>query len=526
MIERVVENWLTNTNEKGYQIPFCQFLISKKYTILPVSSHGQMEQGKDIIAIDENGIPCAFQLKSGDINGNHWRKIKGEIDELVEIPINFPKINKKTKHRSIFVTNGRITDKVRRDTDDRNFRYKQLGLPELEIITGSELLKKFIDIHGLFLPTELSDFRIFLELLLSDGHELLDKKPFTHFLESVLFTEKATKPKIKRKIASSILLTQYVLQPHESIENHIPIIEGWTILCSYILSLVEKYGLAESYWRQSYDLIIQKINAQIELLNDEFFSRDDLTEGHWDGGFIYKSRITMILGWLSAFELYKKQTVSNYEIDQRVYDSIKQYYKGKTWFWGESATPLFVMMSLLAFECGDTSLSNMIICDLIIEITSENNFRGGRGIPDPYFSPNEIISHLYQLPKAEMDMSSFLGASYHLEALVDILVRRNKRTLLEEMWRNVSYIQKCEFNPQPSWKMFTWECKVGEQVERFYKNPQSWKELMDAATKKNGSDLPNTLLNNPFSYYFLICFPHRLNGYTVKIIDRDWEEGK
>lgn len=521
MIERIVENWLTNTNEKGYQVPFCQYLISKKYTILHVSRHGQMEQGKDIIALDENGIPCGFQLKSGIINGNVWRDIKGEIDELVEIPISFPKIDKKIKHRAILVTNGRITDKVRRDVDDRNLRYRQLGLPELEIITGSELLKKFINVHGSFFPTELSDFRLFLELLLSDGRELLDKDMFAHFLESVLFTQKETKPELKRRIASSVLLAQYVLQPYESVENHIPIIEGWTMLCSYILSLVEKHELEEDHWRQSYNVIMQKINSQIELLSDEFFSRDDLTEGYWDGAFIYKSRITMILGWLSAFELYKRQIDSNYKIDQRVHDSIKKYYKGKTWFWGESATPLFVIMSLLAFKCGDTSLLNTIICDLIIEITSENNFRDGRGIPDPYSTPNEIISHLYQLPKAEIDMRSFLGSSYHMETLVDILVRRNKRELLNEIWRYISYIQKCEFNPQPSWKMFIWECNEGEQIERFYKNPQSWKELWDEATKFDSSGLPDMLLDNPFSYYFLICYPHRLNKHTAKLIDRN-----
>ncbi len=68
MIERIIENWLINTNEKGYQIPFCQYLISKNYTIVHISTHGQMEQGKDIIAKDENETPYAFQLKAGDID--------------------------------------------------------------------------------------------------------------------------------------------------------------------------------------------------------------------------------------------------------------------------------------------------------------------------------------------------------------------------------------------------------------------------------------------------------------------------
>ena len=31
MIERVVENWLTSTNERGYEVPFCQLLLSQGY---------------------------------------------------------------------------------------------------------------------------------------------------------------------------------------------------------------------------------------------------------------------------------------------------------------------------------------------------------------------------------------------------------------------------------------------------------------------------------------------------------------
>ncbi|MFB0502378.1 MAG: hypothetical protein ACETWE_00910, partial [Candidatus Bathyarchaeia archaeon] len=40
LIERIIENSLTNTNEKGCQIPFCQYLISKGHTALGVSFHG------------------------------------------------------------------------------------------------------------------------------------------------------------------------------------------------------------------------------------------------------------------------------------------------------------------------------------------------------------------------------------------------------------------------------------------------------------------------------------------------------
>lgn len=65
MIERVVENWLTSITERGYQIPFTQILTLEGHKVLYVSKHGQMEQGKDIITVDAQGHPCAFQLKSG-----------------------------------------------------------------------------------------------------------------------------------------------------------------------------------------------------------------------------------------------------------------------------------------------------------------------------------------------------------------------------------------------------------------------------------------------------------------------------
>ena len=68
MIERVVENWLTRVSERQYQFPFCQVLVSKGFRVLHLSSHGPQEQGKDIIAVDANGQPVCFQLKTGDID--------------------------------------------------------------------------------------------------------------------------------------------------------------------------------------------------------------------------------------------------------------------------------------------------------------------------------------------------------------------------------------------------------------------------------------------------------------------------
>ena len=79
LIERIIENWLINSTERIFEVPFCQILGLEGYKVLHLSSHGVSEHGKDIIAFDNKNVPCAFQLKTGDITSSVWRKIFPEI---------------------------------------------------------------------------------------------------------------------------------------------------------------------------------------------------------------------------------------------------------------------------------------------------------------------------------------------------------------------------------------------------------------------------------------------------------------
>lgn len=164
------------------------------------------------------------------------------------------------------------------------------------------------------------------------------------------------------------LLSQYALSPYELKNNHVAIVEGWTLLCAYIFGLIEPNGLPDNYWRPSYELIIRGINEQLFLLKEEVLSRNNYIEGDalGDGDVIYKA-------------------------------------PNKTWFWGESATPLFILMCLLLSEYRDEYLSNLIIRDRLWEIMMENNIREGKGIPDPYYRPKEVIGSIFNMPEFEID---------------------------------------------------------------------------------------------------------------------------
>jgi hypothetical protein len=74
VIERVVENWLGSTNERGYENAFCQILIAEGHTIIRRPAHGPGEHGKDIVTRDRKRSLHAYQLKTGNIDKSRWRQ--------------------------------------------------------------------------------------------------------------------------------------------------------------------------------------------------------------------------------------------------------------------------------------------------------------------------------------------------------------------------------------------------------------------------------------------------------------------
>ena len=71
-------------------------LIGEGYQVVHLSRHGSFEEGKDVLAIAPDGVPCAFQLKGangGKISQNEWSKYNEQITRLVEIPIKHPSID-------------------------------------------------------------------------------------------------------------------------------------------------------------------------------------------------------------------------------------------------------------------------------------------------------------------------------------------------------------------------------------------------------------------------------------------------
>lgn len=379
MIERLLENWLTNTNERAYMIPFCQLLLSKGYKILYISPHGMEEAGKDVIARNKKGQLEAFQLKTGDVGLSEWRSILGEIEELIKQPIQHPSIPNAEEYQSFLVASGRVKDPVRtRITELNTANWRENKETKLQYIDREQLLGDFLTHYGKFIPAELKDFKSFLEFYLADGSDLFSKEKFTEFLTKYygLNEDTPTPTKAASLIASSIIITSYCTHPWSVKKNYVAEIEAWICLMSAILSLTTKLNLNKKYWLSSIQLIEQAIETSFSDLLDELRQRKHLVEGNWPAdGVVYSARTSMVLGFASAYALYRqlKNEPLDIEIEKEIVN-LSITYEDKMQFWGESCLPIFFSYYWLNEKHGRIEPVVLRLAELLRALTDEKTY--------------------------------------------------------------------------------------------------------------------------------------------------------
>lgn len=529
MIERVVENWLTNANERSFEIPFCQLLTGEGYQVVHLSRHGSFEQGKDVLAITPDGTPCAFQLKgsSGKITLATWGKeYSDQVTRLVELPIRHPSIDPSAERRVYFVTNGELEEEVRVEIADRNLDWERRGLPTLETIIKGQLLARFLKLHSPFWPTELTMEHEFLELYLADGKNCLNKQEFSSFLESLVKLDKnrATKAECSRRLSSAAVAVAYLLSSYENESNHVAIFEGWVVYTSILAAMVDKYNLRAKYWKNSLDIAFYAIETSLQSLCNELISRVTLTEGDplSDPPF-YRGRVTWIVGLVASFCIWKalrKEELPD-DISSWHFAFMKSQQR-ELELWGEAAIPHFLanFWYLSRFEPKKIASISMLssLIDGLVRING-NPVEGQYGLPDPYHQFAEVINSRHGF-KDPARMESYFGQAYSLDSLIQLLVRRGWRQRLASLWPKITKVGFSRFRPNMAWQYALWHVEDGTMIEQQPKMTQSWKMLQDTAGTVEYLEIPSVFQDFPeLLLMFINVYPHRLNPDVVKYLD-------
>ena len=136
MIERLVENWLDNVGERGFETPFAQLLTLERHRVLQGPVHHPFEHGKDIITIAPDGAACAFQLKGPNLKRlDDFEAIHGQLLALVSTAISHAGIGTPRRpDRAYLVTNGVLTPPVRDRLQQFNVGNAQRQCPAVEAV--------------------------------------------------------------------------------------------------------------------------------------------------------------------------------------------------------------------------------------------------------------------------------------------------------------------------------------------------------------------------------------------------------
>jgi hypothetical protein len=522
VIERAIENWLTRTNERNYQAAFCQVLMHQGHRVLHSSVHGPMEQGKDIITVGPDGECHAYQTKTGNIGLSEWRGISGEIQELIELPVDYPGVDKSRPHRAHLVTNGSITDPVRTQINDRNednVRKDRRHAP-LEVITGDSLLRSFVDAQGRFVPRELPDMRAFLELYLEDGRGMLEKQKLFAVLEGSSFSGKpAKKSDAIDAITSSLVIVSYLLSSFEAAENYYAMAEGWSILAACMARYAARHAIPADYWCQSLDLVMAELEANLALLRKDAIGRQDFLEGDWraDGGVMLRVRTMIVLGALACHEVLPVGSWKTDRSPDEVFQLIRKHIDRRN-VWGDSAFPyLFFIIRFLEAR-NETGLAEKLLDEIFVALTEANFRQQGPVFPSPYLGIEEILASQIPDRLQDVDLDVYRGSSYIIRPVLEMLVRRGHRELVAAKWRRFTYCEQHEFVPDRPEDIFAWRIEDGTNASGFPNKTQSWAALV--AESQDMSAVPAVYrdFRQVLPFHILVC-PQRATPSVIRLLD-------
>lgn len=518
MIDKIIENWLTKSSEKSYQLPFCNLLRNEGYTILHLTRHCAMEYGKDIIAIAPDGSPTVFQLK--DVNGKKY-KLKdfqqevGQLTTMIMVPLNHPSLETTGQHQSFLVVNGEIEEEVFNAIHTMNSNWEKQGLPfKLKTIVKGEIIQKAINFKDNFLPTEVNEFKLLLEFQLDDGTGLLNKAKFALLLESIFEKKADSVNEARRIISSGALLCSFALSSYIERHNYFALIEGWTILIAYTLGFAEKNNIAFRDLSIELNLAEKIIENNLLDIYDEIKSRNNLiNEFPQQDAFIHKHRTVMFLGMVSYLGILKKydtQVDINLEKIQNLYKQFGNF----NFVWGESAVPYFLTMAWCRYSFNEIFGKQDILTVFQLFLETVNNTENV--FPNYYYDVEQaiIMWHDPLSPGASEALND--RTSRILETLVHLNAVSESKQVLQDRWNEITEFYLTEFRPIDKTDFYKWHIDKGVEHTKPPFAGKTWNSLIAESSVIDISLLPNYLMLMPkFVPLFLMVYPHRFQRDLV-----------
>jgi hypothetical protein len=496
------------------------------YTVVHSTTHGPAEQGKDVIALDAKGNPVAFQLKRGSITINGWRKIKAQIEELVELPITHPSIDADLPHQPVLVTTGSVSEGVSSRIVGLNRRWGQRQCGPLRTWAGSQLLAFFKRYAWHFMPRQVPEFHRLLSFMISDGKGLLDKSEFALLLRNLLPVKDeagaASKKDASRAIAAAAVLVEHALAGFDRTDNHFARVEAYTMLFCYARAVAVRCNLAAKLWRSTLDLIEAVLDRSVQLIASEAENFDVLRQGNpLTEPAVTEYRNALVVGVLSAHGLWCRlggRSEWFRDRDDEVRDLVARDCT-RVGLPSESFVPPLFLTSLFLRHHGEIRLSDDLFRFLLVHaILRKENKPNVRPLWGPYLPRQEaILRDLGKRPERN-DREAWEQMSVTAWPLILVAARRLMRQDLERLWHAITSLHFTEFVPDKAYHRLLWRFENGIMDQMMVARPQSWQDLRMQAGQ--GGEVPASLKRDlHWLPYYLLVYPHRFNPGAVLLLD-------
>jgi hypothetical protein len=526
MKEKIIENWLDNASERSYQPIFCQYLIKMGYLVVHSTRHNASEHGKDIIAINPAGIPCAFQLKGNPksrITLDHYRKeLIPQLSALTDQAIQHPSVNNTIPHKSYFVTNGRLDEDVTIAITQKNTGNDSVGLSSrnLNVIPRDELLSNFISLEKGLWPSEIEDTKTLLEILTTKGEDLFPQRKFHIILRDLLVlrddSEKPSLQSMKRRISAAMLMTSICLGSFNERNNHFAIVSAWTQTAVYLISSLTRWKFGRTHFNETINIIESFIADSLNDLMEEVFERNGshLGEGDLSTDYIiYGWRYTTLLSVLSVIQLYDNHLTTK---ENKIQEQLKSFLANRRislTILGECSIPGIVFYSW--------ALRSVGIEEDCKKVAFELSRYALESLPPVYYTAEQILEHQLSLDFAEFSpiiknpghRSSSWAARQAYVNMVHLDLFEECQTL----WKKFSLSVSREFHPSEQWQFCLLDSKQG--TNEMYVPPIgcTWAELQEVSKSNPYDIIPSELSCRPtlLALWSLIA-PHR---FTLGVIN-------
>lgn len=515
MLEKLIENWLDSASERTYQPIFCQILSNLGYEIIISTRHTPIEFGKDIIAVDEDGIVHAFQLKGNPgkiLTLNEYRKITPQLHELVHQKIHIPGKNT-VSHKSYLITNGEIEESVIQAIENQNKKNIDDGYTSriLEVKTRGFLLKEAKKLEYNLWPKEVTETKTLLEILTTEGDQLFPTERFQSLLTNIFSTKNNSSSGLKRKIHSASLLTSICTKTFSEKENHWAIVTAWTMYATTLCG----FDLNSSEIRKQLDFVNNIIKLNLELLVKEVIIKAPyhLSEGNPIPDFaVYQWRKSLLLGVLSLFWLDMKH--GDNQVAKEIEEGLKEFIRLEEPIldiWGEAA---FIQTLIHIWAIEDIKKSNLssLVKDLLLKVCSRNT-------PSVYKKIEEVLEHRLSEhlevfhPVLEDEIGEGNNSiSWSSIPLFSYLVYREEKTLCKEIWKQYSKKHSNIYIPDSKVEFCKIHSKNGTNYSPHININETWENLKYKQGQVISEVIPNLLKDYPLilGLWLIICPPRAI----------------